>query len=96
MYKLRFHPQVDKELEQLPLEVRRIIKNVHLPAISTDPYKAGERLSGLLKGFWKRSFRQSRVDYRIAYEIDEKEKTVYILMVRKREKFYERLERRVK
>ena len=69
---------------------------MHLPAISTDPYKARERLSGLLKGFWKRNFRQSRVDYRIAYEIDEKEKTVYILMVRKREKFYERLERRVK
>ena len=96
MYELRFHPHVDKELELLPKQVRKIIKDVHLPTISNNPHKAGERLSGLLKGFWKLSFRQSRVDYRIAYEIDEKEKTVYILMVRKREKFYERLERRVK
>lgn len=69
---------------------------MHLPAISTEPHKAGERLSGLLKDFWKRSFHRSGVDYRIAYEIDEKEKAVYILMVGKREKFYERLERRAK
>ena len=46
MYELRFHPQVDKELEQLPLEVRRIIKNVHLPAISTEPHKAGGKAFG--------------------------------------------------
>jgi len=69
---------------------------VHFPAITAEPYKAGERLSGLLKGFWKRSFRRSRVDCRIAYEIDEKEKAVYILMVGKRERFYERLERRAR
>ncbi len=96
MYELRFHPRVDKELIQLPAEVRRKIRDAHLPAISTDPHKAGERLSGLLKGFWKLSFRHSKVDYRIAYEIDEKEKAVYILMVGKRERFYERLERRAK
>jgi hypothetical protein len=49
-----------------------------------------------LRFFWKLSFRQSRVGYRIAYEIDEKEKAVYVLMVGKRERFYERLERRAK
>ena len=96
MYELRFHPQVDKELRLLPKQVRKIIKDAHLPAISSDPHKVGERLSGLLKGFWKLSFRQSRVDYRIAYEIDDKERSVFILMVGKREKFYERLERRTK
>jgi mRNA-degrading endonuclease RelE of RelBE toxin-antitoxin system len=94
MYELRFHPRVDKELELLPKQVRKIIKDVHLPAISSDPYRAGERLSGLLKGFWKLSFRQARVDYRRAYEIDDNENSVYILMVGKREKFYQRLQRR--
>jgi len=41
MYELRFHPQVDKELGLLPKQVRKIIKDVHLPAISSDPHKAG-------------------------------------------------------
>ena len=96
MYELRFHPQVDKELGLLPKQVRKVTKDVHLPAISGDPHRSGERLSGLLKGFWKLSFRKSGVDYRIAYEINDKERFVYILMVGKREKFYERLQRRTK
>jgi mRNA-degrading endonuclease RelE of RelBE toxin-antitoxin system len=93
MYELRFHRKVDKELSHFPQEVRSQIKNTFLPLISMDPKGAGRRLSGNLSGYWRFDFRGSGVDYRIAYEVVEEEKIVYILMVGKRERFYERLRR---
>lgn len=96
MYELRFHPAVDKELESLHKDLRREIRNHHFQAISSNPREEGEILRGPLKGYWRRSLRWRGVEYRISYEIDEEEKVVYILMVRKREKFYSLLRRRVK
>jgi len=96
MYELRFHPKVDKELEAIPKELRIEIRDVHFVAISSEPRKEGEPLKGTLRGYWKRSLRWRGVEYRISYEIDEKDKAVYVLMVRKREGFYPLLERRVR
>jgi mRNA-degrading endonuclease RelE of RelBE toxin-antitoxin system len=95
MYELRFHPKVDKELGKLALEFRRIIRNEHLLAIADDPYKNGKPLKGALKGFWRRDLSHDGVSYRIAYEIHDKEDIVYILMIGKRESFYERFHRRI-
>jgi mRNA-degrading endonuclease RelE of RelBE toxin-antitoxin system len=93
MYELRVHRKVDKELSYFPQEVRSQIKTTFLPLISVDPKSAGRRLSGNMSGYWRFDFRESGVDYRIAYEVDEEEKVVYILMVGKRERFYKRLRR---
>jgi len=95
MYELRFHPKVDKELSNLSSEVRNVISNEHLLFISEDPRKSGKPLTAALKGFWRRDFNCEGTSYRIAYEIDDKEKAIYILMIGKRESFYERLQRRV-
>nr|BAL58546.1 hypothetical conserved protein [Candidatus Acetothermum autotrophicum] len=95
MYELRFHPQVDKELETLPKTVRAVVKNLCFPKIAHSPWDAGKSLSGALKKFHVFVFSHKRVSYRIAYEIDKKSQVVFILMVGKREGFYERLRRRL-
>lgn len=95
MYELRFHPQVDKELEVLPKTVRSKIKNLYFPEIARSPWDVGKPLAGGLKKFHVFIFSHQRVSYRIAYEIEKESRTVFILMVRKREGFYERLRRRL-
>jgi mRNA-degrading endonuclease RelE of RelBE toxin-antitoxin system len=94
MYELRFHREVDKELKNVPIEVRRKVKNYYFPRLAEEPRSAGTRLSGGLSGFWRLDFKMVRTEYRIAYEIDDEENVVYVLMVGKRESFYERLKRR--
>ena len=95
MYELRFHPKVDKELSKLSADVRRLIRDEHLPAISVDPHKNSKSLKGSLKDFLRKDFHCGGISHRIAYEIDEKQKVVYILMIGKRDNFYDRLNRRV-
>ena len=46
MYELRFHRNVDKELKNIPIEVRRRIKNHYLPMLAEKPHTAGKALSG--------------------------------------------------
>jgi len=94
MYELRFHKKVDKELKNLPIEVRRKIKNYYFPRLAEEPHSAGIPLLGGLSEFWRLDFKMMRTDYRIAYEVDDRENAVYVLMVGKRESFYERLRRR--
>lgn len=94
MYELRFHPKVDKEIKGFSLKFLKILRDEYLLVIADDPYKNGKPLRGSLKGFWRKDFSYEGISYRIAYEIDEKEDVVYILMIGKREGFYERLQRR--
>jgi mRNA-degrading endonuclease RelE of RelBE toxin-antitoxin system len=94
MYELRFHPKVDKELGKFFTEIRKVIRYKYFPDIANDPRKSGKPLKGTLKGFWSKDFIYEGVSYRIAYEIDDKENVVYVLMIGKRESFYERLKRR--
>jgi len=86
---------VDKELRNIPVDVRRKIKNSYFPLLSEEPRKAGKPLSGDLLGLWRLDFKMAGTEYRIAYEIVGEQNAVYILMVGKRESFYERLGRRV-
>lgn len=71
-----------------------MIRDKHLISIADNPYKSGKPLKGILKGFWRKDFTYEGVSYRIAYEIDNEEGAVYILMIGKREGFYEQLSRR--
>ncbi|OGF57184.1 MAG: hypothetical protein A2Z21_03270 [Candidatus Fraserbacteria bacterium RBG_16_55_9] len=96
MYELRFHPQVDKELGDLPKLARQATKKIHFPKIASSPFEASKPLSGPRRKFRKYVFSHKGVSYRIVYEIDRDVEVVYVLMVGKREGFYERLKRRVK
>jgi len=96
MYKLRFHPQVDRELKTLPKGVRAELKAKHLLQIQADPLGAGRPLVGPLRRFRKYAFAYRGVSYRIVYEVDREEGVVYVLMIGKREGFYQRLKRRLR
>jgi len=77
MYELRFHPQVDRELEDLPKAARKSVKKLYLPEIAASPFEAGKPLSGPLRKFHKYVFSHQGVSYRIAYEIEKKAQVVY-------------------
>jgi mRNA-degrading endonuclease RelE of RelBE toxin-antitoxin system len=96
MYELRFHPQVDKELGRLVKATVKAVKEFHLSKIASSPFEMGISLSGPLSRFRKYVFSHKGTSYRIAYEVDKDTRIVYVLMIGKREGFYERLERRAR
>ncbi len=93
-YRDEYHPKVKPDLKRLDRQVITEIFNTHIEKILREPY-TGEKLHGDLEGVFSYHFRKDKVDYRIAYLIEETKKIVYILMVRKRESFYEILKRRL-
>ncbi|MGA1843486.1 MAG: type II toxin-antitoxin system RelE family toxin [bacterium] len=94
MYKDEYHPGVKKDLKQLDKPVVSEIKNFQIPKILQDP-SSGYSLSGEFTGIYSHHFRKNNVDYRICYVVDQKEKTVFILMIGKRENLYTILKRRL-
>ena len=56
----------------------------------------GEELTGPLIGIRSYHFKIGKVQYRIAYTINENEHMIKILMIAKRESFYHLLKRRLK
>lgn len=93
-YKDEYHPKLRSDLKKLDKAVVREIHDIHLDKILNEPY-IYEKLHEELEGILSYHFRKNKVDYRIAYLIDESKKVVYILMIGKRESFYEILERRL-
>jgi len=94
-YKDRYHPKIKSDLKKLDKAVVREIFDIHTNKILHDPGRAGEALHGSLEGISSYHFRHNRVEYRMAFAIEEESRTVYILMVGKRENFYEILRRRL-
>lgn len=94
MYKDEYHPQVKKDLKALDHAAVRKIQSEYLDIILKDPLKY-ERLSGNLSGIYSYHFKITKTEYRICYIINEVEKIVTILMIGKRENFYDILKRRV-
>ena len=95
MYQVHALKAARKDLKKLPREAANKIVSFSLPQISKNPY-AGLLLSGKFRNYWKYIFRHKGVSYRIVYQISKNEKTVLIIAIGSREKFYERLLRRLK
>lgn len=93
-YKDEYHPAVRKDLRKLDRPVVLEVFDTHIEKIINHP-DLGESLSGELEGVFSYHFRKNKIDYRIAYTVDESEKIVFILKVGKRENFYEILKRRL-
>ena len=93
-YKDSYHPRVKSDLKKIDIGVAREIHDIHLEIILKKPY-VSEELYGDLKGVRSYHFKKNKVDYRIAYSINENEKVIYFLMIGKRENFYEILRRRL-
>lgn len=94
MYKDEYHPKVKKDLKKSDKSVQSRIKDIHIPKILANPYIA-EELRGDLSGIYSYHFKESNVQYRISYVINEAGKVVYVLLIGKRESFYQVLRRRL-
>lgn len=94
-YKDGYHPKTKSDLKKLDKALVREVFDTHIGKILRDPHRTGEALHGSLEGISSYHFRHNRVEYRIAFAIEEESRTVYILMVGKRENFYEILRRRL-
>ena len=95
MYKDLYHPAVKKDLKKLDKSVRNNIKEKWIPKLLLKPFE-GEMLTDPLAGIRSYHFSIGRVQYRIAYSINENEHIIKILMIAKRESFYQILKRRLK
>ena len=96
MFRFRdeYHPQVKKDLKKIDKSFQLEIKDFHIPKILKAPY-IGDELTGDLAGIRSYHFKKDRVQYRISYIIDETKEIVNILMIGKRESFYDILRRRL-
>jgi addiction module RelE/StbE family toxin len=93
-YRDEYHPKVKKDLKKIDKSIKSKVRDFHIPKILNDPYYADD-LTGDLSGIWSYHFKKDKVQYRISYIINEVQKIVYILMIGKRESFYEILRRRL-
>ncbi|MGB7621891.1 MAG: type II toxin-antitoxin system RelE/ParE family toxin [Terriglobia bacterium] len=81
-YKLLIKPSAVKELETLPLKIRRqVVKRIQGLAAEPRPF-GPEKLSGLEK------YRLRQEDHRILYEIDVDEQSVVIVKIAHRREAY--------
>jgi len=96
VYKEKYHPQVKKDINKLDKPVIREILNKHLLILLKDPIKTGDELIGELTGIYSYHFKFNRIQYRIAYIIEEVNQKILILSIAKRESFYQILKRRIK
>jgi len=93
-YKDAYHPRVKADLKKLDKSAVKEIHSTHLDMLLDNPF-IGECLYGDLDGVLSYHFRKNKVDYRIAYTVDDEKKIVNIIMIGKRENFYEMLKRRL-
>ncbi len=95
MYKERYHPAVKKDLRKIDRGVRKKIKNIWLPKLLSEPHD-GKELTGPLSGIRSYHVKVGKVQYRIAYLLEENDFIVNVLMIAKRESFYKILRERIK
>jgi len=95
MYKLEFLKPVRKDLKKLLPQTREFIINDSLPKLQHKPYQ-GIQLRNELKKYYKYSIKHKGVTYRIIYQIYNQEEIILIIAIGAREKFYERILRRLK
>ena len=94
-YRDEYHPKTKTDIKKLDKAVIRELFDTHINKILLDPHGVGEVLHGSLKGISSYHFFKNRVEYRVAFAVKEESQTVYILMIGKRENFYEILQRRL-
>jgi len=93
MYSDEYHPRFKKDIKFLDKQVYNKVKDELIDKILQNPFDS-EELLGVFKGIKSFHFKINRVEYRIAYIIFEDRKSVYFIMIGKRENFYEELKRR--
>lgn len=95
MFKERYHPAVKKDMRKIDRGAREKIKNVWLPKLLSEPHE-GKELTGPLSGIRSYNCKVGKVQYRIAYVLEESDFIINVLMIAKRESFYQILSKRIK
>lgn len=93
MFNLLFHTSVKKDVKALDKPVQAILKNEVLPTIAENP-ESGENLVGDLDGLRSYHFQYGRVQYRLAYSV-QNNNNVFVYAIGTRENFYDKLRRRL-
>lgn len=88
-YKLKFLPSALKEWRKLAPEIKEQFK-AHLQRRLEDPHIDAARIRGY-KNHYKIKLRA--VGYRLVYEVEEKEITIYVLCVGRGDTIYKILKR---
>ncbi|MFH1563177.1 MAG: type II toxin-antitoxin system RelE/ParE family toxin [Nitrospirota bacterium] len=94
MYIITSLNAVKRDIKGLDKKLIEEIKTEEFPKIEKEPYK-GEPLLCEFKGLWSHHFSCQGTEYRIVYEIYPGKKIVLVIMIGKRQRFYEALKRRV-
>ena len=90
-YVLQLSTAARHDLKRLPRQIQQEIAFQHLPAIETDPLKAGAPLAGALRN--ERSYHFGRrPEYRIVYFIEGS--LILVTIIGTRENLYQRARRR--
>ncbi len=91
-YKLKFLPSALKEWRKLAPEIQAQFK-AHLQRRLESPHVSTARLRGY-DNYYKIKLRS--VGYRLVYEVDEEQITVYVICVGRRDTIYKILKKRQK
>ena len=94
MYKKAFHPKIKKDLKKIDPPVRNKVRDEHIPTILDNP-ETGELLVGDLGRVRSYHFKAAGQSFRIAYIVDEENRTVFFQMIAKRGDFYDLLKKRI-
>ena len=83
MWAINFSEKASKELLKCPINIQKTITKAIYERLSENPY-GYKALSGCLKGY----HRLRIANYRVVYEVREKELTVLIITIDVRSKVY--------
>lgn len=92
-YNINPSKQVIKYLRKLKnRQLKEKFTDAIYGTIANDPYVGNEK-HGDLKSYFAYGFKYDRVDYRIAYTINDDNEIVIVVLAGSHEKFYEQLKR---
>jgi mRNA interferase RelE/StbE len=94
MYEIIYHPKVKNDLKNIDKKIAKTIKEKHIKAVQENPDR-GMPLTGNLEGILSYHFKENKIDFRIAYTYNDDEKYIFVIIIAKRESFYEILLRRI-
>ncbi len=83
-YKLKFLPKALREWERLDGSIKEQFKKV-LARRLENPFVASAKLSGVENCY---KIKLKKASYRLVYQVDEKEKSLTVLIVAKRDEVY--------
>jgi len=86
--------QCKKDIKKLDFQIQKFIRYKIFPKILKNPY-IGKPLKSNFKNFWKFKFKHLSTDYRIIYEIKNKELIIIFIMTASRENLYKKLKQRI-